>query len=81
MAKTAPQSLLALADVHVRSGDRVLFNNTNWTFVRGQHWALIGPNGSGKTLLACAIAGQVPLVGGEISYRFGLHLFAGVCLP
>ncbi|MFH1604318.1 MAG: ATP-binding cassette domain-containing protein [Pseudomonadota bacterium] len=70
MAKPAPQTLLALADVHVHSGDRVLFNNTNWTYVRGQHWALIGRNGSGKTLLACAIAGQVP-VAGEISYRFG----------
>jgi molybdate transport system ATP-binding protein len=42
-----------------------LFRNTNWTFRRGEQWALVGPNGSGKTLFASALAGAVPVVGGE----------------
>jgi len=42
-----------------------LFRNTHWAFRRGEQWALVGPNGSGKTLFASALAGAVPVVGGE----------------
>ena len=31
---------------------------------------MIGPNGSGKTLFASALAGQVPIIGGEAIYHF-----------
>ena len=42
-----------------------MFRNTHWEFRRGEQWALVGPNGSGKTLFASALTGSVPVVGGE----------------
>ena len=70
MAGAGPSPLLTLADLHVYSGGRAVFEHTNWTIERGQHWAIVGKNGSGKSLLACAVAGQVA-VAGEIRHRFG----------
>lgn len=35
--------------------DKVLLKNVNWDIGGGQRWALIGPNGSGKTSLLCDI--------------------------
>ncbi len=57
---------LAFEDVALRLGDAVVFKNTNWTWRRGEQWALLGPNGSGKSLLVGALLGRVPLARGEI---------------
>jgi ABC-type Mn2+/Zn2+ transport system ATPase subunit len=48
----------------------LVFENTTWTFYRHQQWGIIGPNGSGKTLLADALRARLPLVGGELRYHF-----------
>jgi molybdate transport system ATP-binding protein len=65
MAKTVSPPLVELAGTSLRAGERLLFRNTNWVFRRGQQWALVGPNGSGKTLFASALTGAVPIVRGE----------------
>ena len=67
-----PQPFLELAGISLRANNRILFRNTRWTFFRNQNWALIGRNGSGKTLLARALAGEVPVIKGEIRYNFRL---------
>lgn len=64
------ESFLRLADAAFRTGDGLAFRGTNWKWERGQHWALVGANGSGKSLLARALAGQVPVARGEIEYGF-----------
>jgi molybdate transport system ATP-binding protein len=51
-------------------GDRTAFRNSSWIFNADQNWAIVGPNGSGKTLLARSIAGEVPVIEGEIRYHF-----------
>jgi molybdate transport system ATP-binding protein len=66
------QPFLQLIRIALRANNRILFRNTNWTLLRNQNWALIGGNGSGKTLLARALAGEVPVVKGEIHYNFRL---------
>jgi molybdate transport system ATP-binding protein len=62
--------LLELEAVSLRIDNRLVFRNTNWSFQRDQNWALVGSNGSGKTLLARAIAGELPTATGEIRYGF-----------
>ncbi len=53
-----------------RLGDRLVFPNTNWTFGAHEHWAILGGNGSGKSLLADGVRGRLPLVQGELIYHF-----------
>ncbi|MCG3148263.1 MAG: hypothetical protein PCFJNLEI_01706 [Verrucomicrobiae bacterium] len=65
MARTVSPPFVELTGASLRVGDRLLFRNTNWIFRRGEHWALIGPNGSGKTLFASGLTGAVPVVRGE----------------
>ncbi len=60
--------LIEFSNVTLRLGDRLLFSNSHWIFDRKQNWAIVGKNGSGKTILARAIAGEIPIVQGEIKY-------------
>ncbi len=61
---------LELAGASLRINNQLVFRNTHWIFRRDQNWALIGANGSGKTLLARAIAGELPVAEGDIRYGF-----------
>ena len=64
------QPFLSLRDGAFRLGDRIMFRQTSWVFHRHEHWAIIGANGSGKSLLADALRGRLPLVHGELRYHF-----------
>lgn len=44
----------------VSYGDRVVFENLDWTVRRGERWLLSGPNGSGKTTLLALVIGDHP---------------------
>lgn len=49
--------ILALTDVTLtREGNRLL-TGINWSVEPGEHWALLGRNGSGKTMLTRVVAG------------------------
>jgi molybdate transport system ATP-binding protein len=61
--------ILELKSVSIRAGNQLLFPKTCWSIDRDQNWMVSGKNGSGKTLLARAIAGEVPVVAGEIRYN------------
>lgn len=50
----------AIADGHLRYGDREIISGLDWTVRRGERWALTGPNGSGKSLLLSMICGDHP---------------------
>lgn len=66
------KAFLQLEGVSLKLDGSIVLRDIAWTFSRGQQWAVIGPNGSGKTLLARAIAGELPLASGEIRYGFGM---------
>ncbi|MEE8540701.1 MAG: ATP-binding cassette domain-containing protein, partial [Desulfobacterales bacterium] len=57
---------ITLKNVTLRIRDRWILANTNWVLKTHQHWAILGPNGSGKTSLAGALTGRVPVVDGRI---------------
>lgn len=48
---------------HLRFGEPV-----NWQIKEGEHWAIIGSNGAGKTLLTDLLLSKYALKEGEISY-------------
>ena len=73
MTAIKSRPLLAMEGVSLRFGDRLVFRDTDWTFGRHQQWAVVGANGSGKSLFARALAGNVPVVRGEIRYHFRLR--------
>lgn len=60
---------ITLDRVTIRVREQRLFSGSSWSIGLGQNWAVIGPNGSGKTSLVRAIAGWVPIVKGKIHYH------------
>ncbi|APR68350.1 MAG: molybdate transport system ATP-binding protein [Arenicella sp.] len=54
------QALVEMTDVSIVYGERVLFEGLNWCIKPGEHWAIEGPNGSGKTSLLQLITGDNP---------------------
>lgn len=58
---------LALRGLTVRRGAAVILDGLDWTIQRGEHWALLGANGSGKTSLLAAVTGYLTPSAGEIA--------------
>ncbi|OZC03649.1 ABC-F family ATP-binding cassette domain-containing protein [Rubricoccus marinus] len=58
--------MILLRDLSLAFGGRQLFDGLTWTVRPGERVGLVGPNGAGKTTLLKAIAGELPLDGGEI---------------
>ena len=72
MGRTISPPIVELAGATLRVGGRLLFRNTTWAFRSNEHWALVGANGSGKTLFANALTGAVPVVRGELNVANGI---------
>lgn len=62
--------LISAEDITLRVGEQLSFAHTTWYMQAGQHWAILGPTGSGKTTLARGLSRQLPLVQGQISFFF-----------
>ena len=59
--------MIELDQVCAGYGGRAVLHQVSFTAPKGQVTVLAGPNGSGKTTLLRAIAGQLPISGGQIS--------------
>jgi len=44
-----------------------ILDDINWRVDEGQHWVILGPNGSGKTSLLATLTGYMPPTSGTIS--------------
>ena len=60
------KQLIELTGVTGAIGERVLFENLNFTVTSGMRVGLVGPNGSGKTTLLRLLRGDLQPAGGEI---------------
>ncbi len=60
------KQLIELNGVTGAGGDRVLFENLNFTVTSGMRVGLVGPNGSGKTTLLRLLRGDLQPVAGKI---------------
>lgn len=54
------EPLVRMKDVSIAYGDNIIFEHLNWQVDAGQHWQVVGPNGSGKTCLLNLITGDHP---------------------
>lgn len=58
--------VLRVENLHLRRGNTVILDGISWTVERGQHWAILGANGSGKTSLLSALLGYLTPTDGRI---------------
>ncbi len=71
------EPLLRLRQVHVQYGDTPVLDQVDWTFERGQHCHVIGPNGCGKTTLLSLITGDNHKAYGQDIELFGRRRGSG----
>lgn len=60
------REFFALENASVRLGEGTAFQNSTWIWRSGEQWAVLGPDGAGKSLLIEAMLGRVPLVDGDL---------------
>ncbi len=66
--------LLELRDVTYALNGRTILDRVSWSVREGEHWAVLGANGAGKTSLLKMVCGDIwPNRGGEV-YRNGEDL-------
>ncbi|NTV74491.1 MAG: ATP-binding cassette domain-containing protein [Holophaga sp.] len=58
--------MLAVQNVTMRFGARILFENVTTTFQKGRRYGLTGPNGSGKSTLMKVFTGEIEASAGTI---------------
>ena len=59
---------ISLSDAGKRFNRDWIFRHVNYTFEKGQSYAITGPNGSGKSTLLHALSGGMMLNEGNIQY-------------
>ena len=63
-----PPSLVRFDSATLRILGEEAFANTSWCFEPGQHWAVLGGTGSGKSTFLQAVLGEIPHSAGRIQY-------------
>jgi iron complex transport system ATP-binding protein len=61
------KNILSIAGLRIERGGTVILRDVNWRVKRGEHWVILGANGSGKTSLLSALTGYFMPTAGEIS--------------
>jgi len=62
----SPRPILSLQQLRIERGGTVILDDVSWRVARGEHWVVLGANGSGKTSLLSAITGYFMPTQGEI---------------
>src|SRR5689334_14894379 len=72
--KRTTKPVLEISGLWVRRGRTTILRDVSWRVERGQHWVVLGANGSGKTSLLSALTGYLtPSAGGiaVLGHRYG----------
>lgn len=66
--------MIALNDIKIQFGKRILFQDVNLKFIQGNCYGIIGANGAGKSTLLRAISGELEPNRGTVSMAPGERL-------
>ena len=58
--------ILEVTSLRIERSGTVILRDVNWRVRRGEHWVILGANGSGKTSLLSALTGYLMPTGGGI---------------
>ncbi|HZI31059.1 MAG TPA: ABC transporter ATP-binding protein, partial [Candidatus Binatia bacterium] len=61
------KDILSVSRLRIERSGTVILNDVNWHVAHGEHWVILGANGSGKTSLLSALTGYLMPTAGEIS--------------
>jgi iron complex transport system ATP-binding protein len=61
------KTILEASNLRIQRGVTTILQDVNWRVEAGQHWVILGANGSGKTSLLSALTGYFTPTAGEIS--------------
>ncbi len=73
-----PPYLLRVKNADVILDEKPILHNINWEMRPGQHWAVLGANGSGKSTFLKILTGDLWPVRGGTVHRFGKTTFEGL---
>jgi iron complex transport system ATP-binding protein len=59
-------TILNVSNLRIQRDRTLILNDLSWEIERGQHWTILGANGSGKTSLLSALSGYLSFTSGEI---------------
>lgn len=62
----SPSPILRITGLRIVRGTTTILQDVDWTVQAGEHWVLLGGNGSGKTSLLSALTGYLMPTSGEI---------------
>ncbi len=65
--RPAKPAVLEVSNLRIERSGTVILNDVSWRIARGEHWVILGANGSGKTSLLSALTGYLMPTAGEIS--------------
>ena len=60
-------AILSVENLTIRRSDTIILDHVSWSVRRGEHWVILGANGSGKTSLLSALTGYLSPTEGEIT--------------
>ena len=74
---TAGEAVVDMRHLKIQYGETVVLEDFNWTVRRGDRWAIVGRNGSGKTTVFSLIFADHPMAYSEEVYLFGRRRGSG----
>ncbi len=61
------KTILSVENLRIERGGTMILRGVDWRVQHGEHWVILGANGSGKTSLLSALTGYLMPTSGEIS--------------
>ncbi|MCG8602100.1 MAG: ATP-binding cassette domain-containing protein, partial [Verrucomicrobiales bacterium] len=61
--------VLTMENVSVRRNGKEILNDVSWSVGKGEHWVILGGNGSGKTSILNILMGYLTPTEGEVEMK------------